>query len=723
MGLQKLKCRSAVAGARALLIAPTRELALQTFTFAKAVLTCLDLYWTMKNWFGWVWQLAKFTGLRAAVLVGGDSLEGQFGLVHENPDLIIATPGRLLHVVVEMDLKLSKVELVVFDEADRLFEMGFAEQLREVLARLPESRQSLLFSATLPKQLVEFARAGLSQPVLIRLDVDSKLSDRLAMNFLLCRTEDKLPAFLYLLRNAVDLDREQALVFAATKHHVEWLGEVLAASAVPAAILYSSMDPVARNNSVARFRAKEVSVLVVTDIAARGVDIPLLDVALNFHFPAKPKLFVHRVGRVARAGRAGRAISLVAMDELPYLLDLFLFLGRPLRLVPQGGCPAGDEGADTLGAVAQAALDVEAESIAALLAASDVADARKVAENAMKQYNRSRPPASMESVKRVKNDQGLRWVVGTPESHPHPLFAALSGDTEVARTELLAGIKAYRSPLTIFESQTSSKHEQWRVMKAARKTHAAQIANRQTKAADRAQLAPALPHQFPPAHPSHQDSVSLDLSSAFSRVIAPKFHEGSDDRRKKKQAWKTGGGEARGVRSEHFIPFRQKDFHQEQGYAVAEKGQGGTFEEARGGVHHGYDDGRGQGDVQAGEEEEVGRASQALRRGERRGRGREAEETSHRVRRPHPRQLQVPALREVDASQQGRRTRRRRRRRPAQTLPDPTTSVVEAAEGRVLGGRAQSGEPGQHPPPSQAAIRRERARGDRRESCVPVARS
>ncbi|PKU28324.1 atp-dependent rna helicase ddx54 [Limosa lapponica baueri] len=155
---ERLKAPSQ-AGARALILSPTRELALQTLKFTK--------------------ELGKFTGLKTALILGGDKMEDQFAALHENPDIIIATPGRLVHVAVEMKLKLHTVEYVVFDEADRLFEMGFAEQLQEIIARLPDCHQTVLFSATLPKLLVEFARAGLTEPMLIRLDVESKLSEQL----------------------------------------------------------------------------------------------------------------------------------------------------------------------------------------------------------------------------------------------------------------------------------------------------------------------------------------------------------------------------------------------------------------------------------------------------------------------------------------------------------------------------------------------------------------
>jgi ATP-dependent RNA helicase DDX54/DBP10 len=272
---ERLKTHSAKVGCRALILSPTRELAIQTLKFAK--------------------ELGRFTTLRHALILGGDSIEGQFSAIHENPDVIVATPGRFLHLVVEMDLKLSMIEYVVFDEADRLFEMGFAEQLHEILHRLPESKQTLLFSATLPKLLVDFAKAGLQDPTLVRLDVDTKLSEQLRTVFLQVRPDDKLSALLFLLQNVISND-QQTVVFTATKHHVEYIKEILVQTGIGATYIYSSLDPTARKINAAKFSNRTVQVLVVTDVAARGIDIPMLDNVINYHFPAKPKLFVHRVG-------------------------------------------------------------------------------------------------------------------------------------------------------------------------------------------------------------------------------------------------------------------------------------------------------------------------------------------------------------------------------------------------------------------------------------------
>ncbi|KAJ1934037.1 ATP-dependent RNA helicase dbp10, partial [Linderina pennispora] len=161
--IQHLKAHSVKVGARAIVLSPSRELALQTHQVTK--------------------DFVKYTDLRAVPIVGGDSMEDQFGIIASNPDIIIATPGRLLHLVVEMGLDLTTVEYIVFDEADRLFELGFAVQLHEILGRLSANRQTLLFSATLPATLVDFAKAGLQDPELIRLDVESKISQDLEMAF------------------------------------------------------------------------------------------------------------------------------------------------------------------------------------------------------------------------------------------------------------------------------------------------------------------------------------------------------------------------------------------------------------------------------------------------------------------------------------------------------------------------------------------------------------
>lgn len=184
--IERLKSHSAKVGARALILSPSRELALQTLKVVK--------------------ELGRGTDLKTVLVVGGDPLEEQFReMTMGNPDVVIATPGRFVHVKTEMRLDMSSIQYIVFDEADRLFEMGFAAQLTEILHALPSSRQTLLFSATLPKSLVEFARAGLQEPKLVRLDAESKISPDLENAFFTVKSAEKEGALLHILRDVIKM--------------------------------------------------------------------------------------------------------------------------------------------------------------------------------------------------------------------------------------------------------------------------------------------------------------------------------------------------------------------------------------------------------------------------------------------------------------------------------------------------------------------------------------
>ena len=313
--VERLKRHSVASGPRGLILSPTRELSLQTYKFAR--------------------EFSRNTDLKITMILGGDSMEKQFTMMHGKPDILIATPGRLLHLLVEMDNKLSDIEYVVFDEADRLFELGFQEQLEEIIQRMPDSRQTLLFSATLPKLLIEFAKAGLNDPQLIRLDTEMKLSENLKNVFLTCREDDKEAILIHLLKHIID-PTEMTLIFTATRHHVDYLVDILDKAEVETTHVYSTLDSEARKINVDRFRSRKVKVMIVTDVAARGIDIPFLDNVINFNFPSKSKLFVHRVGRVARAGRSGTAYSMVTPDEMPFLIELHLFMDRELTFASFG---------------------------------------------------------------------------------------------------------------------------------------------------------------------------------------------------------------------------------------------------------------------------------------------------------------------------------------------------------------------------------------------------
>ncbi len=460
--LDKLKAHAPTSqGARAVILSPTRELSLQTHKVVK--------------------ELGRHIDLRTAVLVGGDSMEAQFAELAAAPDIIVATPGRIAHHLAEIDgFSLKSVEYLVFDEADRLFEMGFAEQLHEIMKSMPSGRQTLLFSATMPRLLAEFARAGLRDPELVRLDADSKLSPDLALAFFTVRQDDKPGALLFLLREVVH-PGQPTIVFASTRHHVDFLAGLLQREGVSVASVHGNMDQSARKINIAKFRAGRASVLVVTDVAARGIDIPLLDNVVNYDFPAKPKLFVHRAGRAARAGRIGTAYSLATRDEMPYLIDLHLFLSRPLAPAPvrslkeaaaavnelnsngDGSGGASGSGMNTtrlgdssiFGSFPQSVLDDEVEHLREVLASSpDLSSQFQSAQNAMKLYVKTRPSAAPESARRAKSlvKEGV-----------HPLLAAalpsdaMGGlEAQECLADITAKLRAYRPSQTVFEAEVAA---------------------------------------------------------------------------------------------------------------------------------------------------------------------------------------------------------------------------------------------------------------------------
>lgn len=423
--LQRLREHSPVVGARALILCPNRELALQTGAVLK--------------------KLAVGTDLRFVSLIGGDDLSEQFTSLAANPDCLIVTPGRLAHMLAETGFSiLNRVEFVVFDEADRLLEdASLAEQCRTILSRLPPpgQRQTALFSATLPSALVELAQAGLVEPQLIRLDAETKLSPDLEMIFLGVKTQSR-DSMLLMLLDELKKSVSQAsafpltCLFVPTKHHVDWHCSLIKGlTGIACAGIHGSMDQQARAISIARFRSGEIRLLVVTDVAARGLDIPLLDSVINYTFPASPKLFVHRVGRVARAGRAGRAWSFVSNDELPLLVEVSLFLSRNLRVASTPGSLINEL---CLGGVEQQSLDDQQERIDGFLSHDGLAASEaKVASNAMRMYLKTRTTASPESYRRAKE-----LLTEYPVWPPH--FAISQSNGVGDAHAMLAALKSFK---------------------------------------------------------------------------------------------------------------------------------------------------------------------------------------------------------------------------------------------------------------------------------------
>ena len=407
-----------------------------------------------------------------------------------------------------MNLDLRSVQYVVFDEADRLFEMGFETALTEIIHRLPPSRQTLLFSATLPKSLVDFAKAGLQDPKLVRLDAESKISSDLRMAFFSVKQDEKDACLLALLRDIIRVplgvnaphDQErggeakskrvgqdqfaaphQTLVFAATKHHVEYLTTLLTAAGYAVSHIYGSLDHSARIRQMDQFRCGRTNVLVVTDVAARGIDIPVLANVVNYDFPQGARVFVHRVGRTARAGRSGWAWSFVSQTELPYLVELQLFLGRPLTRDAPDDSEASYAENLVFGALPREVLDDEVAYIRALETEHHaLSTLRNIMRKGQGLYERSRGRASPAGYTRAKemSREPARWglVSAGASAGIHPVLrlkghavgkSAVVGDER--RRALLAAVDSFRPIETALEIGSRGKHGNADLMKERRK--------------------------------------------------------------------------------------------------------------------------------------------------------------------------------------------------------------------------------------------------------------
>ncbi|QQP55433.1 DEAD (AspGluAlaAsp) box polypeptide 54 [Caligus rogercresseyi] len=481
-------------------------------------------------------ELAKFSGLRAMSILGGESMEKQFEGIHNNPDVLIATPGRFVHLCVEMNLKLDAIGYVVFDEADRLFELGFGEQLKEILGRLSDDRQTLLFSATLPKLLVEFAKAGLNDPTLVRLDVDTKIPDTLKLAFISCRDEGKSALLLYILQKLISKN-EQTIVFCATRHHVEYIHLLLDSAGISNTFIYSQLDPSARKINTAKFTTKQCSVLVVTDLAARGIDIPLLDNVINFHFPAKSKLFIHRVGRVAMA----------------YMIDLQLFLGNALRVVDK----ESQEWHNAIGSSPQSVQDDYSDQIMRWHDVSlDLYNAKKVSENGYMKYLKSRTGASVESVRRVKKLKGTLFPI-----HPllsDPLDHAQSEDV----TDFLHKMKNFRPKSTIFEIGNTTKNTEAMSAIVNKRLKDERAINRFKIKRESEKL--ELPKET--GETSLEQCSREEIISSFDTILESKkvkeIKMWNDRKRKVKRERQEKKDE------ENFIAYQPKDHQTEAGYSL-----------------------------------------------------------------------------------------------------------------------------------------------------------
>ena len=295
---------------QALILAPTRELASQ-------ILVTIE-------------KLGRSRRISATVIVGGADMQAQVRGLRQRPDILVATPGRLLDHMWNGTIMLSSIKMLVLDEADRMLDMGFAPQINQILDALPEQRQTLLFSATLPADLARLVQASVNNPVRVMVSPSATTAEGVTQAVHYTSHAGKPDLLLSLL----GADQATALVFTRTKHRADRLGRLLGRVGHRVAVLHGDRSLSQRRAALEGFRRGTFRVLVATDIAARGIDVANIGHVINFDLPNCPEDYVHRIGRTARMKTTGRATSFVTGEDRHQLRDIERLLGHAVPLAP-----------------------------------------------------------------------------------------------------------------------------------------------------------------------------------------------------------------------------------------------------------------------------------------------------------------------------------------------------------------------------------------------------
>ncbi len=292
---------------RALVLTPTRELAAQVHENVR--------------------EYSEFVDIRSTVIFGGVKPNPQIRALRNGVDILVATPGRLLDLHSQNVFSLRNIEILVLDEADRMLDMGFLRDIKRILALMPARRQNLLFSATFSKEIKKLAGEFLHQPVLVEATPQNTTVEKIIQKTYRVDKGKKTTLIIKLIKEG---NWKQALVFTRTKHGANKLTKKMIAQGISAAAIHGNKSQGARTKALAGFKDASIRVLVATDIAARGLDIPLLPHVVNFELPNIAEDYIHRIGRTGRAGANGEAISLVSHDEIEYLRGIEKLLGHKL---------------------------------------------------------------------------------------------------------------------------------------------------------------------------------------------------------------------------------------------------------------------------------------------------------------------------------------------------------------------------------------------------------
>ena len=292
---------------RALILTPTRELALQI----------------QENFVAY----GKGLPLRSCVIFGGVGQQPQVEQLKRGVDILVATPGRLNDLIGQGFISLAKIEIFVLDEADRMLDMGFIHDVKKVIALLPEKRQTLFFSATMPAEVEKLAMSILKDPVSVKVDPVSSTVDTIEQNLYLVDKANKKHLLADLLRRP---EVESALVFTRTKHGADRVVRELSREGIQARAIHGDKSQGARQEALAQFKQGKIHVLIATDIAARGIDIAGLSHVFNYDLPHEPESYVHRIGRTGRAGHEGVAVSFCCIDEMKDLKAIEKLIGKQI---------------------------------------------------------------------------------------------------------------------------------------------------------------------------------------------------------------------------------------------------------------------------------------------------------------------------------------------------------------------------------------------------------
>lgn len=295
---------------RSLILSPTRELALQLHANVQ--------------------QFSAHTELTTTVVHGGVGFEDQILTLRTGIDILIATPGRMLDLIQRKALKLDQIETFVVDEADRMLDMGFAPDIRKIAKMLPQQRQALFFSATMPQEALKLAGSFLRKPKVISVDPVSSAAENIHKTIYYVEKNDKFALLEWLIKQ---LDYERMLVFCRTRRGADLLTERMQRAALPIDVLHGDKAQKHRQEIFESFRSGSTPVLIATDVAARGLDVDGISHIINFDLPNEPETFVHRIGRTARAGASGEALSFCDPTEKNYLREILSFIGEAPEVI------------------------------------------------------------------------------------------------------------------------------------------------------------------------------------------------------------------------------------------------------------------------------------------------------------------------------------------------------------------------------------------------------